>query len=508
MKGQSGRDLLDGGGGADRLAGDGGSDTADFSARIDRSRFRSTTSPTTAAGEADDIRADVENIIGGGGRDRIIGNPFANCLKGNGGNDTIYGGFGNDTIDGGAGRDRLSGQQDDDTIFARDNNTDRVDGGGATTRRRVTPAAWPTRCWASRPSSDQKGRFVPCRRSRRQKDFKCTPAKRERLKMLRPMFSVSEQLESRILLADFASLNGNGTLSVVGTAQNNSIVVQFNGSKVEAIRDGVKLSFNKSQVKRIWINAFNGNDRITNKTNLPSTLIGSGGDDRIVGGVADHQIDAGGGNDHFDGGLGRNRIHEGDGIDAFDYSAQSGSQFTLGQRILVEDQPDGSNLWVSRNNFAGIDFADGGANLANFIGTPGNDQLIYNLNFEGPSDFFDFYMGSGNDSTVPGNVGSHARLINLGAGNDHATFNYDSPVDSIVAGSGDDVVEDNSGYGEFNNAIGGSGHDAYTINPDIAAPLFELTVPDGFEDMTINALRTWLSMETIWITRSSRTRIT
>ena len=75
--------------------------------------------------------SDVENIVGGGGPDRITGNPFAptNLLKGNGGNDTIYGGDGNDTIDRGSGHDLLFGQSADDELFGKDGRSDTLDGG-------------------------------------------------------------------------------------------------------------------------------------------------------------------------------------------------------------------------------------------------------------------------------------------------------------------------------------------------------------------------------------------
>src|SRR5215218_6479035 len=104
--------------------------------------------------------------------------------------------------------------------------------------------------------------------------------------MSRKLFSLSEQLESRIFLA-FASLNSHGILSVVGTSKNNAIVIDISGSNVRAKLDGSTLNFNKSSVKGIWVNAFNGDDNIQNKTSLPSTLIGAGGKDVLTGGSGD-----------------------------------------------------------------------------------------------------------------------------------------------------------------------------------------------------------------------------
>jgi hypothetical protein len=51
----------------------------------------------------------IENVRGGTGHDRIIGNVAANDLKGGLGNDTLEGGAGNDVLNGGGGQDILSG---------------------------------------------------------------------------------------------------------------------------------------------------------------------------------------------------------------------------------------------------------------------------------------------------------------------------------------------------------------------------------------------------------------
>src|SRR3954454_14005974 len=106
-------------------------------------------------------------------------------------------------------------------------------------------------------------------------------------------FSLAEQLGGRFLLAhDFASLNSHGILSVVGTSGNNTIVVDISGTKVRATRDGSSLSFDQSAVLGIWIDAFNGDDKVQNKTSIPSTLIGAGGNDSLTGGTGTDSIDA------------------------------------------------------------------------------------------------------------------------------------------------------------------------------------------------------------------------
>ncbi len=65
-----------------------------------------------------------------------------------------------------------------------------------------------------------------------------------------------ESLETRRLLSSsFASVNSNGTLSVVGTSKADTITVQTSGSKVQAILNGATESLTASTVKRIWADA-------------------------------------------------------------------------------------------------------------------------------------------------------------------------------------------------------------------------------------------------------------
>jgi serralysin len=60
----------------------------------------------------------IENVSGGSGDDRIVGNDVANVLIGGEGNDTISGGGGNDVIEGCAGTDTENGGSGNDTFSA------------------------------------------------------------------------------------------------------------------------------------------------------------------------------------------------------------------------------------------------------------------------------------------------------------------------------------------------------------------------------------------------------
>jgi Ca2+-binding RTX toxin-like protein len=108
--GGKGNDALDGGtgndvflsertsDGADVVAGGTGTDVLSY---VERGNAISVTPNVKAddgeAKEHDDVRADVETIIGGGGNDQLVGSAI---------NNTLLGEFGYDALDGGAGTDR------------------------------------------------------------------------------------------------------------------------------------------------------------------------------------------------------------------------------------------------------------------------------------------------------------------------------------------------------------------------------------------------------------------
>lgn len=110
LKGNSGNDNMQGGTGADVFSGGTGSDTVNFSEKksnlildIDDKADDGVT------GEKDNIKSDVENVIGGSGNDMIAGNSSPNNISGGSGDDGINGGSGNDVLNGQIGNDDLFG---------------------------------------------------------------------------------------------------------------------------------------------------------------------------------------------------------------------------------------------------------------------------------------------------------------------------------------------------------------------------------------------------------------
>ncbi|HEX8103489.1 MAG TPA: calcium-binding protein [Solirubrobacteraceae bacterium] len=147
LSGGPGPDALDGGTGADVLAGGTGLDTVSYANRSLRifvtmaggADDGADNDGDGRADEGDDVRTDVENLVGGSGPDRLRGNAAANRLDGGpGGGDYLYGLEGNDVLDGGATAvgDVLDGGPADDRILQGklpDGNDGIVGGSGTDT---------------------------------------------------------------------------------------------------------------------------------------------------------------------------------------------------------------------------------------------------------------------------------------------------------------------------------------------------------------------------------------
>ncbi|BCJ43339.1 hypothetical protein GCM10010168_43520 [Actinoplanes ianthinogenes] len=134
--GGPGDDYLDGGLGADTLLGGSGTDTVTYADRspavtVD---LDGATGDDGQSGEHDTVGADVENLRGGWGNDRLTGNAAVNRIEGEWGDDIIHGGAGDDLIDGSKGHDHLYGDAGDDYLDSANyergtDGPDQLDGG-------------------------------------------------------------------------------------------------------------------------------------------------------------------------------------------------------------------------------------------------------------------------------------------------------------------------------------------------------------------------------------------
>lgn len=143
LTGGPGSDVLDAGGGDDRLDGGSGADTFVGGAGKDVVTYATRSAKVTVtigAGandgerrEADDVQADVEQVVGGRGNDSLTGTAGSQTLRGGPGK-------GKDTLVGGAGRDALYGDAGNDLLRSKDRvNGEIVDGGAGRDRAQVDP---------------------------------------------------------------------------------------------------------------------------------------------------------------------------------------------------------------------------------------------------------------------------------------------------------------------------------------------------------------------------------
>ena len=122
--GGSGNDIFIGGGGADFIDGLGGSNTASYadSAAVNVSLVAEAVN--TGGDAQGDTLTNIQNLMGSGNNDVLIGNAVANKLEGGAGADSLSGGDGNDTLNGDAGNDTLVGGAGADVLDGgADNNT-------------------------------------------------------------------------------------------------------------------------------------------------------------------------------------------------------------------------------------------------------------------------------------------------------------------------------------------------------------------------------------------------
>jgi Ca2+-binding RTX toxin-like protein len=122
-------DTLVGGTGPDTFFGNAGEDTVDYSGNTSRVTVTiNDASGDGSAGENDNVRTDIENVIGSDFNDSITGSAATNELDGGPGNDDIHGGANNDTLVGDTGNDTASGGSGTD-IIEGGNGDDTLNGG-------------------------------------------------------------------------------------------------------------------------------------------------------------------------------------------------------------------------------------------------------------------------------------------------------------------------------------------------------------------------------------------
>ena len=144
IRGGPGPDAITGGEGNDEISPGLGQDSVAGGSGFDRATYCDRSGPVTVSldgaandggpGEQDTIASDVEDLSGGSGDDRLVGDGGPNRLNGGPGNDSLAGLDGRDALAGGSGDDQLDAQDGSPELVDCGDGTDRaeVDGGDET----------------------------------------------------------------------------------------------------------------------------------------------------------------------------------------------------------------------------------------------------------------------------------------------------------------------------------------------------------------------------------------
>jgi Ca2+-binding RTX toxin-like protein len=166
---------------------------------------------------------------------------------------------------------------------------------------------------------------------------------------------------------------------------------------------------------------FPGNSLLTDTLVSIENLIGTAGNDTIIGNIADNSLFGQAGNDNLNGGDGNDKLFGGAGDDWID----GGFGFDTIDGGLGNDTTSYAFYWGPIN-----------ANLSTgVVGFPGNSALIDTLVS------IENLIGTAGNDTIIGNIANNS--LNGGAGND--SINGGDGVDTLIGGAGNDTL--NGGFG-------------------------------------------------------------
>ncbi|HRK31866.1 MAG TPA: calcium-binding protein, partial [Tepidisphaeraceae bacterium] len=273
----------------------------------------------------------------------------------------------------------------------------------------------------------------------------------ERVRSLSASFAV-QLLDQRVLFS--ASLSRTGTLSVAGTEQADVIVISLNQTEVDVDVNGASTSFDRSAVDRLNVDAGGGRDRVVNRANLRSTLMGGAGNDTLIGGFR---------SDVLVGGRGVNVLDGGGGRDIVDKSSNPSGEF----RVSVNEEGDPRFVAAAFTTISHTDVVHPGNDLTILL-TDGDDTIrgsaVTDLIIDagGGNDLFDRIQS----------VGLSPRLVLVGGdGDDRFETDESSYPADIRGGDGNDSVVDAVRLSSVYERIDlGAGRDTLGVSNDPTGP--------------------------------------
>ncbi|MBB3100393.1 Ca2+-binding RTX toxin-like protein [Actinoplanes campanulatus] len=264
--------------------------------------------------------------------------------------------------------------------------------------------------------------------------------------------------------------------------QENKVVVTGSGTSV-TIDDRVaiipgkgckQVGGDKTKVRcrtpseaRVWIQTYDRNDSVVNRSGLPTSIDGGSGRDLLVGGPRRDIIDGdtgadriygNAGDDKLDGYLGDDRIWGGDGGDSLIGSygddvisgGDGGDTFTSGDGNDREYGGPGNDLFL-----AGPPLVTGAADADIYLGGSGRDAVSFGAQNRPVTADADGVQGDDGVRGEHDTIGADIEEIQGGYGNDRL---YGTErADNLYGAEGDDVIIGNGGA-DF--MVGDAGRDS------------------------------------------------
>lgn len=486
----AGNDTLIGGTGSNVLDGGLGNNTASYQTMVagqDATASLITNTGTVSGGVASDTFANIQNLTGGAGNDRLEGNSGVNRLIGGAGNDTLIGNGGADTLDGGLGVDTASFAGLSAVDVALDVNGN---GMGNTASGNVTLRSIENLIGTSNNDIFRLS-LAP------ELDVASGAVKGTvdgGLGVDHVIYNVSTAIQANLQTGVVNGLNGvltsienittgsgndvivasNVANRIDGGAGNNTVDYQFSAagitvnivdSTVESLVTGANTNPAENDVliniQNVLGSAFNDNITVGN---FNSVIDGKEGNNTLRAGNGDNTISAGSGNDSIVSGNGNNTINAGAGTNSV----------TVGNGSNTITTGNGNDTIITGTGLNNVTAGDGVNNItlgnanSTVVGGSGVDTVTYNVTTSVYANIDTGFAGVNQGASV-GN-----RLIDIdnltgGTGNDTLIGNAGNNVlrggagaDNIFGGGGDDTIYGGSGADIINGGSGTNNTAVYT----------------------------------------------
>ena len=479
IDGGAGNDMIAGGSGGDVLAGGDGEDMLSYAGSAAGVRVNLVANAVNGGDATGDTISGFEGVIGGDGRNTLVGNAASNTLIGGASIDKLTGGNGDDTLSGGAKGDQLSGGNGIDTLLYSSSAlavninlfTNTASGGHATGdvisgfENVVGGAGNDVLTGSALENILAGGQGADTLFGNQGADVLSGGAGgdtlnggggSDTLSYSGSAIGVVISLEAGSatggdatgdVISGFESIeggNGNDVLegdgganTIFGGAGNDVLLGSGGGDIMNGGSGSDLLSYANSLgavVIDLMLNQASGGDAEGDLINGFENIEGTGGIDELrgtdsanimVGGGSEDTILGRGGNDVIAGNAGSDNLIGGSGLDTIDYSTSSAG-VTVGLDTNSASGGDATGDTISEfENVTGsshVDALTGTADANILLGLGGADTL----------------RGLGGNDIIAGGGGGD--LMSGGGGSD--TFVFASVADSTPAASGRDIITD------------------------------------------------------------------